>query len=202
MEGPPNVAKAVKTHTQKGIHATFQSSLHPGWVIRSWQDNLESPYWCFWTVSGPRNPHRQEQNLWPPHRKETVHILLTVYYVNWAKDPLRGATEREQNQVEFTQIRYNPSHGSMTGVIAPMHWVLMCSSYLDTTRGKINIFSILSRSSLGNWKYFTSCKKKNNSHNIIRHKALKTWLMYMFPRRINPLLCHCVNDEFCFGFNI
>lgn len=35
-------------------------------------------------------------------------------------------------------------------------------SYLDTTRGKINIFSILISSSPGNWKYFTSCKRSKS----------------------------------------
>lgn len=36
-------------------------------------------------------------------------------------------------------------------------------SYLDTTRGRINIFNILISSSPGNWKYFTSCKRGNKT---------------------------------------
>lgn len=46
------------------------------------------------------------------------------------------------------------------------------ASYLDTTSGRISIFSILISSSPGNWKYFTSCWMQRETRQSMKRREI------------------------------
>lgn len=168
------------------MHPPIQARLHPAWVIRTWQDNLGSPI-------SPANVFGLWEGTESPHRKETVLVFVMVCYVRVANDVLKQTQLQHSAWSHWTWTKSNQIHSNVfTDVISdslactpPMRCVLMCSSYLDTTRGKINIFNILISSSPGNWKYFTSCKRnEQQSYQNTTQDAKDMADLYVFQKRL------------------
>lgn len=197
------------------MHPSIQARLHPGWVIRPWQDNLESPISptnVFRLWEGTENPHKQEQNLQTPHRKETVLIFVTVCYVSLANDVLKqkqmstlcGATERERNQIKSTQMYLKILFQTAWHAHCPCV-VCWCVLLTWIQQGAKSTFSTSSSAALQETGSISPpAREKNNSHDIIQHRTLKTWLIYVFSRKglSKSSVVPFVNDELWFVFNI
>lgn len=71
-----------------------------------------------------------------------------------------------------------------------------CRSYLDTTRGRINIFNILISSSPGNWKYFTSCKRSKNMFILYNMKSFHLLRRPLLFLSVVTSVVHCADWVF------
>lgn len=150
---------------------------------RPWQDRFQSPISPTKVLRLRLQTHTIKQNLQTPHRKETELILAMMPYVMLAELTAAALCRINSHQTYLNVFLQTAWHA---------HCVPTCYSYLDTTRGKINIFSILISSSPGNWKYFTSCKgKKQQSSNKPTQDA-EDMAGLCFPEKapVNPPLCY------------